>query len=166
MSQSHFLQQLGICQSQHHLIGSYLFCSHCAWQQRCKDDFVSCAVWLTSTTWVEHKQLHSIYWCESIPCSSETIIVSQQSRGRFQQLPPPSRLTVCAGCNHACQCWGSSLLMITSCLTSYYCSYVGLYRGTAVSWSLPCTRLDHRGWMDWHKLVMQTGYHNTESACI
>lgn len=30
------------------------------------------------------------------------------------------RLTVCAGCNHACECWGSSLRTITSCLTSYY----------------------------------------------
>lgn len=27
---------------------------------------------------------------------------------------PPVRLTVCAGCNHACECWGSSLLTATS----------------------------------------------------
>lgn len=34
--------------------------------------------------------------------------------------PPPVRLTVRAGCNHTCECWGSSLRTITSCLTSYH----------------------------------------------
>ncbi len=77
--------------------------------------------------------------------------------------PPalPLRLTVCAGCNHACECWGSSVLMITSCFTSYYSSYDGICRGTVISWSLLCTLLDHHGWVGQVELVIWTGYYRT-----
>lgn len=72
---------------------------------------------------------------------------------------PPARLTVCAGCNHTGECWGSSLLtaaslpaekVITADVTRHGRSLIFMAhtpqssRTAALSWS---------GFMDWILLV-------------